>query len=147
DARKLSNEVLTDWVDTTGAAFLGLTIACARCHDHKFDPISQKDYYGMQAIFAASREVEIPLITGMGIADFKQSYPRILAVDEARRAYRLFEQGTRGRELTDAEKTERQRLLNAIASELLALPEGTAHDGPYVGLMEVPTASVLGHQS
>src|SRR5581483_1522203 len=41
-----------DWVDTTSAVFLGLTVGCARCHDHKFDPIPQRDYYRMQAIFA-----------------------------------------------------------------------------------------------
>ena len=40
-----------DMVDTTGAVFLGLTVGCARCHDHKFDPIPQKDYYRIQAIF------------------------------------------------------------------------------------------------
>jgi hypothetical protein len=40
-----------DMVDTTGAVFLGLTVGCARCHDHKFDPIPQKDYYRTQAIF------------------------------------------------------------------------------------------------
>jgi hypothetical protein len=51
---QLEYEWLTDAVDTTGAAFLGLTLGCARCHDHKYDPLTQKDYYGMQAIFAAS---------------------------------------------------------------------------------------------
>jgi hypothetical protein len=146
DAKKLENENLTDWVDTTGAAFMGLTVGCARCHDHKFDPISQKDYYGLQAVFAGSKEVEVPLITGMGIADFKQSYPRVLAVEEARRAYRIFEERTKGKQLSEEEKKEKQRLLTNVANELLALPEGTAHDGPYVGLMEVPTASVLGHE-
>jgi hypothetical protein len=40
-----------DMVDTTGSVFLGLTVGCARCHDHKFDPIPQKDYYRTQAIF------------------------------------------------------------------------------------------------
>ena len=40
-----------DMVDTTGGVFLGLTIGCARCHDHKFDPIPQRDYYRTQAIF------------------------------------------------------------------------------------------------
>jgi hypothetical protein len=51
---QLEYEWLTDSVDTTGAAFLGLTFGCARCHDHKYDPISQRDYYAMQAFFAAS---------------------------------------------------------------------------------------------
>jgi mono/diheme cytochrome c family protein len=40
-----------DMVDTTGSVFLGVSVGCARCHDHKFDPIPQKDYYRMQAIF------------------------------------------------------------------------------------------------
>ena len=43
---------LDDMITATGTTFLGLTIQCARCHDHKFDPISQRDYYGFQAIFA-----------------------------------------------------------------------------------------------
>ncbi len=48
-------EVLTEMADGAGAAFLGLTVGCARCHDHKFDPITQEDYYSLQAFFAASR--------------------------------------------------------------------------------------------
>jgi uncharacterized protein DUF1553/uncharacterized protein DUF1549/cytochrome c len=44
-------EKLTDAVDTTSTVFLGLTTGCARCHDHKFDPIPQRDFYRMQAIF------------------------------------------------------------------------------------------------
>jgi hypothetical protein len=51
---QLEYEWLSDAADTTGAAFLGLTFGCARCHDHKYDPITQKDYYGMEAIFAPS---------------------------------------------------------------------------------------------
>ncbi len=43
---------LADIINTTGTAFLGLTTGCARCHNHKFDPISQSDYYAMQAVFA-----------------------------------------------------------------------------------------------
>ncbi|MEP7337287.1 MAG: DUF1549 and DUF1553 domain-containing protein [Acidobacteriota bacterium] len=48
-------EILNDITDTAGAVFLGMTFACARCHDHKFDPILQKDYYKLQAFFAAVR--------------------------------------------------------------------------------------------
>ena len=45
--------ILNDITDVTGDAFLGLGLQCARCHDHKFDPILQKDYYRFQAFFAA----------------------------------------------------------------------------------------------
>src|SRR5438552_18957085 len=106
DAQKLGYEQRTDWADTTTAVFMGLTMGCARCHDHKFDPITQRDYYSLQAVFAGSKEEEIPTITGMGIADFKQYYPRVLKVDEERKAYRLFEQRTKSRPLTAAEKEE-----------------------------------------
>jgi len=45
---------LEDTIDTTGRAFLGLTLRCARCHNHKFDPISQKEYYELYGIFAST---------------------------------------------------------------------------------------------
>lgn len=44
-------DILNDVTDVTGEVFLGLSIGCARCHDHKFDPILQKDYYRLQAFF------------------------------------------------------------------------------------------------
>jgi len=45
-------EILDDITDTTGAVYLGLTYGCARCHNHKFDPILQADYYRLQAFYA-----------------------------------------------------------------------------------------------
>jgi hypothetical protein len=56
-------EVLTEMTGAVGSAFLGLTIGCARCHDHKFDPISQADYYRLQAFFAASRPNDVDIAT------------------------------------------------------------------------------------
>ena len=44
-----------DVIDNTGKAFLGLTISCARCHDHKYDPVSAQDYYALYGIFASTR--------------------------------------------------------------------------------------------
>jgi hypothetical protein len=55
-------EILNDITDTTAQAFLGVTLACARCHDHKFDPITQEDYYRIQAFFAGWNEAEAPLL-------------------------------------------------------------------------------------
>jgi mono/diheme cytochrome c family protein len=49
---------LDDMVTAVGSTFLGLTVNCARCHDHKFDPISQQDYYGLQAVLAGVQHSE-----------------------------------------------------------------------------------------
>jgi hypothetical protein len=148
EPRKATYERLTDWVDTTGSAFLGLTIGCARCHDHKFDPLTQLDYYGLQAVFAGSKEMDIPVVTAMEIADHKQHYPRVLAVDEARRACRVFEKSVAGRTLTSVEQQKRQQLREALAAAVLALPEQatSAPNDAWDGLMEIPTATVLGHE-
>jgi hypothetical protein len=51
DKEKLLTDIADDQVDAVSRAFLGLTMACARCHDHKFDPITTKDYYGLAGIF------------------------------------------------------------------------------------------------
>jgi hypothetical protein len=50
------NEVLTEMTDAVGMVFLGLTVGCARCHDHRFDDFSQEDYYRLQAFLAATHE-------------------------------------------------------------------------------------------
>jgi mono/diheme cytochrome c family protein len=55
------NEVLTERTDIIGSAFLGLTVGCARCHNHKLEPIAQKDYYRLQAYMAATEEHNIAL--------------------------------------------------------------------------------------
>src|SRR6185437_8326361 len=54
---------LDDMVSTTGAAFLGLTVGCARCHDHKFDPIPTRDYYRLLAGLHSGNRAEVPLGT------------------------------------------------------------------------------------
>lgn len=54
-------DLLDDIIGTTSAVFLGQTIACARCHDHKLDPITQAEYYRMLAIFDPTRRVDVAL--------------------------------------------------------------------------------------
>jgi len=56
--RQQRADELADMVATTGSAFLGLTVGCARCHNHKFDPIAQTDYYSMAGVFAGFQHGE-----------------------------------------------------------------------------------------
>ena len=58
--RNQRQDELTDMVNAVTTGFLGLTVACARCHDHKFDPVSQADYYAVQALFAGVQHGERP---------------------------------------------------------------------------------------
>jgi hypothetical protein len=61
DVASSHNEVLTEMTNIVGAAFLGLTVGCARCHDHKFDPLRQSDYYRLQAHFAQTQPNDLVL--------------------------------------------------------------------------------------
>ena len=54
DKEKVLTDIVDDQIDVVTKAFLGLTVACARCHDHKFDPIPTRDYYGLAGIFAST---------------------------------------------------------------------------------------------
>ncbi len=58
DKAKLEMDVVDEQIDTVGRAFLGLTLGCARCHDHKFDPIPTTDYYALAGIFRSTRSLE-----------------------------------------------------------------------------------------
>ncbi|MEJ6580167.1 MAG: DUF1553 domain-containing protein [Akkermansiaceae bacterium] len=62
DKAQAEADELDDTIDTLTRGFMGLTVSCARCHDHKFDPIPTTDYYALAGIFNGRRYTEIPLV-------------------------------------------------------------------------------------
>jgi hypothetical protein len=76
-----------DRVDMVSRGMLGVTLACARCHDHKYDPLSQKDYYALSGVFASSAYKEYPLVTEAEAAKWKADKK---ALDEAEKKFNKF---------------------------------------------------------
>ena len=73
DVRTQWSNILNDLTDVTGEVFLGMGVGCARCHDHKFDPILQRDYYRLQASFATFRpRDDRPFATASELAAYQQ---------------------------------------------------------------------------
>ena len=58
DETKMEMDIVDEQIDTFGKAFLGLTLGCARCHDHKFDPITHEDYYALAGIFKSTKTMD-----------------------------------------------------------------------------------------
>src|SRR5438552_3706898 len=95
DKEKMLTDIVDDQIDLTGRGFLGLTLACARCHDHKFDPIPTADYYGLAGIFfsshilpgpgaktAGSPTLRIPLTTPSELATRKTKEKRVAELEK-----------------------------------------------------------------
>jgi mono/diheme cytochrome c family protein len=70
-----------DLVSTTSLTFMGLTVGCARCHNHKFDPIPQKDYYRLQSVFFSTRSVEHPLVPAGDVEANRRETQRLDALE------------------------------------------------------------------
>jgi Protein of unknown function (DUF1553)/Protein of unknown function (DUF1549) len=85
--KQARQDQLDEIIKSTGTTFLGLTIGCARCHDHKFDPIRQKDYYAMQAVFAGVRYAERPLPNEDHARELATLLPKIAALRTSLREF------------------------------------------------------------
>ena len=124
-------------IDTIGSAFLGLTLECARCHDHKSDPITHRDYYRMTAFFAGSAEVEIPLVS---LYDTQTSTRRFPLLEQARILKRMAKGSVK-----DLAAKERRELLARLGEAYLQAPDpyDSAKVLGYEG--QVPQTYVLAH--
>jgi hypothetical protein len=95
DRKKRMADIVDDQIDTIGRSFLGLTLACARCHNHKFDPITSADYYGLAGIFYSSRVISdtvylshgttrlrVPLVPAAEVDRHRQQMDRVHALEK-----------------------------------------------------------------
>ena len=100
------HNTLNDMTDTTALVFLGLTMGCARCHDHKFEPLSQRDYYSMQAFFTPAK--------------FDREHPVPSAEQRAtyETAMRQFNENATIRELAALEAPVRERIFQRKVARL-----------------------------
>ena len=100
------HNTLNDMTDTAALTFLGLTLACARCHDHKFEPLSQEDYYRLQACFVPSAfRRDETVVSSEERAAFEQAMKR-------------YNQQPKVRELVDLEAPVRGRLRESKLAKL-----------------------------
>jgi mono/diheme cytochrome c family protein/cytochrome c553 len=139
DERKMEMDIIDEQIDTLGKAFLGMTFGCARCHDHKFDPVSMQDYYGLAGVFKSTHTMD-------SFTKIAKWYENEVATEqeEAERAAKQAEIAELTKRLeslaasgaTEVEKKALTERLEALQKALPALPtvmgvkEGTVQDVP-----------------
>ena len=132
-----SPEFHEDRVDATARGFLGLTVACAQCHDHKYDPIPTLDYYALLGVFENTEDNEVPLAPPKVVAEYKAAKKEL---DRQEAALKKF-LDTERRQLTTMLATQTARYMSA-ACRVLG-PEAQSPDS--VSSQESLDAGVLNH--
>lgn len=117
-AAQIRADQMDEMIRATGEAFLGLTIGCARCHDHKFDPILTRDYYAFYATFAGTVHGEREVATPMD----REARRQRLAPLEARRAELL-----KQREAAEQELARQARELEPQAAQEWVRPKASRY--------------------
>src|SRR5262249_7417732 len=107
---RTKHDQYADRIDTLARGFLGLTVACARCHDHKYDPIPTTDYYALEGVFASTDYVEVPAAPQEQIDAYNKAQAAITAKEK---------------EITAFVKAEAQRLKKKVATDELKQFERT----------------------
>ena len=134
DPDKMRRDIVDEQMDTMGRAFLGMTIGCARCHDHKIDPISIKDYYGLAGIFMSTKTLTKYSV----VAEFHE---HDLTKEEHQKKWlevrRL--EGEQKKKETPKDKKDK------LAEEITALKKGLPAPFKVMGVTEYPTQDVKVH--
>jgi hypothetical protein len=150
DPIKQQEDIIDEQIDTLGRTFMGLTLGCARCHDHKFDPFPQTDYYALAGIFKSTKTMlnfrvvaewqEVPLISAA-------ERERLAAIEKTvaeKRAEQARQRSTAGTEVLARAQQNAAGYLQA-ARELVKSPAVTVELQPVLGQKDttVPTTSRL----
>ena len=125
-----------DRVDTLCRGFLGLTVACARCHDHKFDPISQQDYYALSGVFASTAYKEYPQASAEVVQRYDEGQAKVDKKNaELKRKRRALTEAK-----SDADKDAAKAAVKTLQAELEQLKKELPPKYPFVhGLTEGKT--------
>lgn len=123
---------LTEVVSTVGSVFLGLTVGCARCHDHKFDPIPATDYYGLEAYFAGAQLTETVIHAETEKKSYEEAKARVEAQvkplteakDQLEEPYRARIAASKEAALTPREREIRAKRKEDRSAEEQRLAEG-----------------------
>jgi Protein of unknown function (DUF1553)/Protein of unknown function (DUF1549)/Planctomycete cytochrome C len=154
DKEKIVSDMVDDQIDTVGKAFLGLTLGCARCHDHKFDPVSQEDYYALAGIFYSTHILKdlgakgaeyvmnrVPLVPKTQV-EAREKQLRLVAEAQARlvaieKTPQAADFGKKRAELA----AERDRLERGLPPEpplAMAVQQGGTPGGLFPSIQDVP---------
>ena len=155
DKEKIVSDMADDQIDTIGKAFLGLTLGCSRCHDHKFDPITHEDYYALAGIFYSSHILEelgvkggeytmnrVPLVPRAVVEKRQEQLRRLDAIKAKLTA---LEKKARQSTADDRKRLELVAKRDELQSELLpepplamAIQEGGTPGGLFPAIQDVP---------
>lgn len=141
------NDILVDIVNTTSSAFLGLTIECAQCHTHKFDPITIRDYYRLQAFFTKGQPANVVLQNGNERT--KEMLARrwqIFDSAHARKVRTLRKQGypepvlVQPTSVVKSMRTDERKIFDGLEKKIAKLPQAWGYFSPITGVAGVEVA-------
>lgn len=125
-AGKAESDEYDDRIDTLSRGFLGLTVSCARCHDHKFDPIPTTDYYALAGVFASTEYREVPLVPD----DVVRQYDKLVSDAASREKAHNEARANAPRELSENLAGETARCIVAVCrlEAVRRMPSGDEWD-------------------
>ncbi len=122
DKELLRMNTVDEQIDTVTRVFMGLTVSCARCHDHKFDPIPAKDYYALAGIFRSTRTLKRSNVSTLTIRDLPTSAEHKQAVETYQKKKKHLDSAIKQQAKKASTKAEKEAL-NELKQELAALTD------------------------